>query len=302
MKAIAEQDDIRSETSLKSMLGRLNLKSIFVITLLSVLAACSFKSVYNNLGYLIPSYVEGMVSLDDMLEDHVAQRTQVLINWHRNTQLEKYAALLRSFQQDFGPQLTEQRVSGHMTAMQALWQPLGEKLNKEMAVLLPLLNDGQLAELFDSIDEKNDEFYDEYVDLDEEELIEEYTEKLLDNYESWLGDLSEQQEAVIERAAYKFHTSAHLRLQQRKIWQRNIREILYSDDNADIKTESLRAYFEAFNSHRDDALSEADEANKQVIAWLTVKLVHAATDEQKQHFMNQTDDYIRIFTELAENR
>lgn len=287
---------------MKSMLNRLNSKSIFVITLLSVISACSFKSAYNNLDYLIPSYVERMVSLDDMLEDHVAQRAQVLINWHRNTQLEKYAALLRRFQQDFGPQLTEQRVSRYMSAMESLWQPLAEKLNEEMATLLPLLKDKQLSELFDSIDEKNEEFYDEYVDLDEEERIKEYTKKLFDNYERWLGDLNERQQADIKRAAYKFHTSAHLRLQQRKIWQSNIREILYSNDNADIQTEWLRAYFKAFNRHKDEALSKLDEANKQVIAWLTVKLVHAATDEQKQHFIKQTDKYIRIFTELAENR
>jgi hypothetical protein len=49
-------------------------------------------------------------------------------------------------------------------------------------------------------------------------------------------------------------------------------------------------------------LAEADKANKQVIARLTVKLVHAATADQKGHFMNKTDDYIRIFIELAENR
>ena len=280
----------------------LNPRFILVLTLAAIISACSLKSVYNNLDYLIPSYVEGMVSLDDMLEEHVDQRTQVLLNWHRNTQLQQYAALLSSFQQDFGPQLTEQRVFQHMSTMESLWQPLSEKLNEEMALLLPLLNDGQLEELFDSIDEKNEEFHDEYVDLDEEQLIEEYSEKLLDNYESWLGDLSRQQEVIIEKAAYKFNSSAHLRLEKRRKWQSNIRQILYSEDAADIKSERLRVFFKAFDSERGDALAEANQANKQVIAWLTVELVHAATDEQKQHFINVTDDYIRIFTELAENR
>ncbi|MBT8118866.1 MAG: hypothetical protein KJN89_04025 [Gammaproteobacteria bacterium] len=302
MDATTEQISVHSEASLRSILNRLIPKYILVITLTAIISACSLKSVYNNLDYLIPSYVEGMVSLDDILEERVEQRSQVLINWHRNTQLEQYAALLSSFQRDFGPQLTEKRVFQHMTTVKALWQPLSEKLNEEMALLLPLLNDEQLEELFDSIDEKNKEFYDEYVDLDEEQLIEEYSEKLFDNYESWLGDLTKEQEVIIEKAAYKFKTSAHLRLEQRRKWQINIRQILYSDDTADIKSERLRVFFKAFNSQREDVLYEADKANKQVIAWLTVELVHAATDEQKQHFINVTDDYIRIFTELAENR
>lgn len=302
MKAIAQKTTIHRGLPLPSIFSSLDSRFIFVIALTSILSACSLKSVYNNLDYLIPSYVEGMVSLDDMLEEHVEQRTLVLINWHRNTQLEQYADLLRSYQRDFGPQLTEQRVSRHMSSMEKLWQPLAEKLNEEMAVLLPLLNAEQLEELFASIDEKNKEFYEEYVDLDEAELIEEYTDRLVDNYQIWLGDLSGQQEADIEKAAHRFHSSAHLRLEQRKLWQNSIREILYSDDPAEMKSERLRAYFKAFDTGRADALSEADEANKQVLAWLTVKLVHAATAEQKEHFMNKTDDYIRIFTELAENR
>jgi len=302
MKAIAEPTTRNRGSSIKSILSTFYSKFIFIISFVVIISACSLKSVYNNLDYLIPSYVEGMVSLDDMLEEQVEQRTQVLINWHRNTQLKQYADLLRDYQQDFGPQLTEERVSQHMAAMESLWQPLGVKLNEEMAVLLPLLNDEQLEELFDSIDDKNEDFYDEYVDLDEAELIEEYTDSLLDNYESWLGELTEQQEADIEKAAYRFHTSAHLRLEQRKKWQRNIREILYADDATKIKSERLRVFFKAFNTVRTDALSDADKANKRVIASLTVKLVHTATTDQKEHFMNKTDDYIRIFTELAENR
>ena len=37
--------------------------------------ACSIKTLYNRLDYLIPSYVEGMVSLDDVLEEIVEQRS-----------------------------------------------------------------------------------------------------------------------------------------------------------------------------------------------------------------------------------
>ena len=317
MKAIAEQIPGRGESSMKSILSTVYSKFIFIICFVVFLSACSFKSFYNNLDYLIPSYIEGLVSLDDMLEERVEQRTQLLINWHRNTQLTQYADLLRSFQQSFGPKLTEERVSQHITAMESLWPPLGEKLNQEMAVLLPLLNDDQLDELFDSLNEKNEDFYDEYVDLDKAELYEVYNDRLFENYENWLGDLTEQQETDIEKTSHMFHSSAHLRLKLRKNWQRNIREILVSDDAAESesvqgksendksvnsKSERLRVFFKKFNTERVAALADTGNANKRLITSLTVKLVHAATADQKAYFMNKTDDYIRIFTELAENR
>jgi len=95
---------------------------LFIMVVLSLtVAACSIKTLYNRLDYLIPSYVEGMVSLDDVLEEKVEQRTQTLINWHRNTQLIQYADLLRTFQQDLDSPLTEEQVIQHISAMESVW-------------------------------------------------------------------------------------------------------------------------------------------------------------------------------------
>jgi hypothetical protein len=171
-----------------------------------------------------------------------------------------------------------------------------------MAALLPRLNDKQLKELFENIDDKNEEFYDDYVDLDAEQLIEQYKESLYDYYQNWLGDLTEQQQQYLEKAAYKFHSSAALRLQQRKLWQYSIGEILASSVDPETKAERLRTFFRKFNDEPNAALAAADEVNKRVIAWLTVKLVHASNAGQKEYFIDRTDDYIHIFTELAENR
>ena len=73
-------------------------RTIVILTLLTAVAACSFKTVYNRLDYLIPEYVEGMVTLDDVLEEKLEQRTLVLLEWHRNTQLKQYADWLSALQ------------------------------------------------------------------------------------------------------------------------------------------------------------------------------------------------------------
>ena len=277
-------------------------KLIIIVVLSLTVAACSIKTLYNRLDYLIPSYVEGMVSLDDVLEEKVEQRTQTLINWHRNTQLIQYADLLRTFQQDLDSPLTEEQVIQHIYAMELLWYPLAQKVNQEMAALLPLLNAKQREELFASIEEKNEDFYDDYVDLDDEERIEQYTESMLDNYESWFGELDQRQQQYVEQAAYQIHSSASLRLQQRKVWQQNIREILESADNTEKKTERLGTFFERFNIDDDAQLASANAANVQLFAKLTVQIVNHLSLDQKQYFIDKTNDYIRIFTELAENR
>ena len=48
-------------------------------------------------------------------------------------------------------------------------------------------------------------------------------------------------------------------------------------------------------------LVDALETNRRVIARLTTELARDLTAEQKQHFTDETNEYIRMFTELAEN-
>lgn len=277
-------------------------KIFFLVMFIVTVAACSLKTIYNRLDYLIPSYVEGMVSLDDVLEEKVEQRTLTLINWHRNTQLTQYADLLRRFQQDLQPDLTEAQVSQHISSMEILWQPLADKINQEMADLLPLLDAEQRDELFASIDDKNEDFYQEYIEIDAEERIEQYTDEMLDFFDNWLGELSEQQQRDVESAAYGVRSGAELRLQERKHWQQNIQKILQSSDTSETKSERLGTFFANFKIEENAELAAVNKINSQVFSQLTVRIVKNLTADQKQYFIDKTNDYIRIFTELAENR
>ena len=273
-----------------------------IISFILLVSACSFKTIYNRLDYLIPSYVEGMVSLDDVLEKKVEQRADLLVRWHRNTQLTQYADLLRTIQQDVESPLDVQRVLQHTATIQALWRALEAKINEEMAQLLPMLNGEQREELFESIDDKNEDFYDEYVDLNEDERIEQYIETTTESYENWLGSLTAAQEQAIEKSASGLISSAALRLTQRRVWQRNIQEILDSGDTQEVKTLRLQQFFDGFNLNEQPQLAAASETNIKTLARLTVEIINQATTEQKSFFKNKTGEYIEIFTELSENR
>jgi len=243
-----------------------------------------------------------MVSLDGILEKRVEQQTMSLINWHRNTQLIQYADLLRGLKRDFSLDLTEEQVSHTIYNIESLWQLLAEKLNEEMLVLLPLLDNSQLEELFVNINKKNDKFYKENVDLDKDEITEEFKERLLNNFESWLGDLTKQQKNEIQKTATMIYSSAHLRLKLRKHWQENIQEILKAEDTIKVKSDQLSIFFNQFNVERINILADIRNKNIQAIGLLVVKLIHIATPDQKQYFTNKADDYIQIFMELKENR
>lgn len=277
-------------------------KAVFIVALVVMTTSCSFKTMYKQLDYLIPSYVEGMVSLDSMLEEKVEQRTLVLINWHRNTQLQQYAEWLRVLQRDANNQLTEEQMLQYIATLDSFWQSLSLKVNEEMVRLLPLLNAEQREELFINIADKNDDFREEYVDVDKNERIDQYTERMTDSYETWLGNLTDKQESTVKQAAAKMLATAGLRLERRQQWQQSIKRILETKNSTTQKAGSLGQYFTDFNSKDNVAMNTVDKTNRQLLARLTVQIVHSMTDDQNAHFVSRTNDYIRMFTELAMKR
>lgn len=277
-------------------------KAVFVIAFVVMMTSCSFKTFYNQLDNVIPYYVEGMVSLDSMLEDKVAQRTLVLINWHRDTQLKKYVEWLRAVQRDADKGLTKEMLRNHVAKLYRFWKSISLKVDEEMVLLLPLLNAEQYTELYSNIDNKNDEFREEYVEVKTKKRITQYTDRIIDNYETWLGNLTEEQEVSARQAAAKLQSTASYRLERRLQWQRSIKRILDTNNPARQKAASLRQFFMGYRSEDNVAMNRVINSNKNIILDLTLEIAHSMTGEQKAHFSDRTNEYIRMFQELAKER
>ena len=278
------------------------LKAVVVIALIAIVAACSFKTVYNRLDYLVPEYVEGVVTLDDLLEQRLEQRTIALLQWHRNTQLQQYAGWLQSLQRDVGTHLTQQQLEHHINEMEAFWLSLYTRINDDMAYLLPLLDEEQREELFIYLEDSNEEFREDFIDLDDDERIEDYAERMINTYENWIGELTDEQEQSVEQAATQLISTAELRLMRRVEWQQGIRQILSGNDSRYDKGEKLKVFLAGFEQDKEGAIKQASDINRQIIIRLTVQIAHSMSQQQKDFFISKTSNYIRMFTELAENR
>lgn len=277
-------------------------KRIFIIAAIMGLAACSFKTLYNQLDVLIPEYVEDMVTLDDVLDQKLEQRTGVLLSWHRHTQLKLYVDWLRAVRRDVDSRLTAANVVRRIAEAEQFWRSLVVKVNDEMADLLPLLDREQQRELFRNIEDKNTEFREDFVELDEDERIAANIDRLTETYENWIGELTDAQSLAVKHAAAEMRSSAALRLQRRLEWQLGIRKILAEPGERRQQSARLRRFLAGFEDIHNAAMKEITDANRAVIVRLTVQLANGMTQRQRALFSDNTDEYIRMFTELAENR
>ena len=286
---------------IRDFTGKRGSRLLLAVLLAGLLASCSFKTVYNRLDVLIPEYVEGLVTIDNALENNLQQRSTALLEWHRQTQLIRYADWLRGFQGEVG-KLTVDSARRYALEAEDFWEAMSAKIDYEMAELLPLLDTKQQNELFASITEKNEDFADEYIDIDDDERRTNYYERTRDTYENWIGDLTDAQEQAIRQATDRLLDGARLRLDRRQEWQAGIQEILAGRESRQVKSQQLHDYLQDFEFSNAQSLDSRIEANKEIITGLTVAISDSMDEDQAGHFVDKTDDYIRMFTELSENR
>ncbi|MDH5392042.1 MAG: DUF6279 family lipoprotein [Gammaproteobacteria bacterium] len=269
---------------------------------LFIITACSSKIIYNHLDYVLPEYVEHYVSLDQLLEKELDRRVLTLLDWHRKTQLTQYANWLLLVQKELVDKPSKEKVKLRISELEQFITAVSDKLNDEMAELLPRLNRQQLAELFENIEDSNQEFREDYIEIDNQQRLEHYQQQLLENYENWLYTLSESQTLIIQDAAARLTGSAELRLKRRLQWQSGIKKILLADKNTETKKNHLKKFFRQFKNAKSAALEKANSNNTDIISQLTVTLCQLMTKPQQTYFIDKTNKTIKLLTELAENR
>jgi hypothetical protein len=95
-------------------------------------------------------------------------------------------------------------------------------------------------------------------------------------------------------------STAELRLQRRMDWQNGIQEILKKQDSNEYKSQRMHNFLTGFENSVNKAMQEKSVYNRKIIAQLTVQISLKMSQVQKDFFISRTDEYIRIFTELAE--
>ena len=179
---------------------------------------------------------------------------------------------------------------------------MSARVDREMAELLPMLGAGQQRELFENIARKNQDFSEEYVEIDEDRRRENYFERTRDTYESWVGDLTDQQEQAVRQATDRLIDGAALRLERREEWQAGIEAILAGPGDRQAKAQALHDYLDNFEFSKADRLDARIAVNRDIIIELTVAISDSMTEAQRQHFIDKTNDYIRMLSELSEGR
>jgi uncharacterized protein DUF6279 len=276
------------------------LRLLIIILFIMLMAGCSrIKFAYNQLDWLIPLYLGRYIDLSARQRNELDKQVDRLLAWHCSNQLHRYAALLRTANTDFQTdQVTAQRLHEISLQIEEYWDELMRQINPEIARLLVSANNEQLKQLFQNLDEKNQDWLNEYNDKTTQELNLEYQQNMLETLEYWLGPLENIQMQMVNVWADEFVPLGLDGLYRRKNWQAKLHALTMHRHDPAFHAQIKQLFLEP-EQFRSSSYQQRLENNRNATIKLLVHIANSLTAPQKKHLNNEILSIAQDFDELS---
>ncbi|MGA1463580.1 MAG: DUF6279 family lipoprotein, partial [Steroidobacteraceae bacterium] len=127
---------------------------VLLVVATMLLTACGgVRFFYDRLDMLLPWYLGGYVELEPSQRSDLERRVDVLLAWHRSTEIRRYAAFFRELEAAAERPVEPGRFEAWRREAESYWQDLALKAVPEAGALLASLSDTQVRELMDGLRE-----------------------------------------------------------------------------------------------------------------------------------------------------
>ena len=273
--------------------------TIVMLTVFLFLSGCTLKNAYKQLDWVLAGMIDDYVSLSESQETDVDARIASFLKWHQFTQLKIYAEDLQQVQQYTSLGLDDASAEDIFQRFMRSWEPLKQHVAPEMADLFLTLNDKQQKQLFEKLAEQNKEIEDDYNEYTEQERYERAGDKMIENFERWLGELNDQQKEVLRSWPPKFKPLDDDRMAFRLKWQAALRNVLQSPlSNAD-KREQIISMIKNPDTCQTEEHKQKLVYNSKQLKALILSFDQTLTQQQRGFLAARLDYIITTFQELA---
>ena len=201
--------------------GTCRARWIVGLVLLMFLAGCSqTRLAYRYADWGVVWWVEDYISLTGEQEAQLSQDLEALRQWHCSAELPRYQqwlAVLKSDLEEGKP--SEATVLFHQEQLMDFLPELLERATPVAVNLLSSLSDEQVAQLADNMAEKQQELEQEMLEGTPAQTAQARSERTIERIERWLGELNQQQRAIVESWSADRGRQTEIWLTGRRNWQ-----------------------------------------------------------------------------------
>lgn len=273
---------------------------LLVACLAALLASCSaVRLAYNNADALIRFEADDYFDFDEAQALEFRERLTRFHNWHREAELPAYVGLLEAARTKATSGVKKADVVWAIAALRNRYHLTAGKAVEEIAPILVTLRDRQFTVLEKKLAESNKKFEKEFLSGEERRQHRARTKRTWERFHDWIGHLSDEQEARIERFVREHARYTALRFEDRKHWQRNAVSLLRQYRNPGELAPRLAAIFNQPETRRSPEYLREAARWEADLADLIVDIDRTLTPEQRARLIKRIGDYADDFRALA---
>ncbi len=260
------------------------IKNTLAALVLCLLCACSnTRLAYNYLDWIITWNLNEYLSLNSRQDDVYEQRLKALLQWHRSEQLVRYSRFADRLQRDLPGPLNIAMLQEHSDRLKQFWRDIMIRAAPDCAGLLLLLDRDQRRSFYAAVEKKQKELEKKFLNEKPVQRTTRHFDQAEKPLKRFVGRLTIAQKAILERWAESLVPLQNLWLENRRIWQKRLQEVLEGNEPEAEKRKLLERLFVEPEHLWTPAYRNAIHQNETATLSMLVDLLGSLTEKQQQH-------------------
>ena len=285
----------------KSMCTRSGLQLLLLVFLVAGLSACSTRFLYNKIDSFVVWKVGGFVSLTGEQKDELKQQLGDQLEVVRLDELPRVATVLdeaaRGIEAD---EVTPEVLDDGYQQMLAIFDEFMLGIVPVSEWFLLSLSEEQVAELFENLEELNQEMYEDYSGPTDEERRENRNKSAIKMAQRFTGRLSAEQKFLITDALAQMADSSEEWIDYQREWQRRFRTLVEDPPPSQEFRDELTLLFVYPRHFHTPEYRATVDANRQIFNNMLAELLDGLTDKQRSRVVEKLDGYAGMLSKLSE--
>jgi hypothetical protein len=281
------------------------LSMLFMLATMVVIAGCTtVKFSYNHGDTLLYWWLDTYVDLDGDQAAWVKKDINNLFQWHRQTQLKQYSAILTKAQHQLAGDVTQADLLADYKEVKTYTEALAMRSVPDLTDLARSVKPEQIGQIEKKFNKNNEDFRKKFLKGDLEKRQSARFDKSMDQFELWFGSFSRDQKAILRKASDARPPDSEIFLAERIRRQQKIIALLRKVQTDKLSKEAtqkevtalMRDMLDRFEAPDRKAFfdSYVDATSKYILTAMKI-----ATPEQKAHAQKRMQGWIDDFNNLA---
>lgn len=278
--------------TIKPLITRIT--SILLVLALLLFSGCSsVRLVYGHLDWWMDRTLNKYLDLDGPQEELLSQRVDEFHRWHRQTQLPRYADYMEQLASQIDtPDANPAQLKKIEQQADTFWHASVVMLSDLILPILIQLDDAQIDQLAENVREEREKSLKKW-DKSQRKREKAFRKQA----ERWLGDLTPEQEAIIDHQVASTTFDPKYRDAQRQLWASSFLTTLRTKPTGYEK--ELRELLINPQSLWSDDYRQMHSQLRAQARTLAGEILQSATPEQRQHLKTTLQEYAHDFRILA---